>query len=60
MDKILEFINTEIKEHINSEYETDYDTAWYHTDPEICAIKMYDVGRYETLLQIKKYLEDNK
>lgn len=60
MDKILKHIEDEIKLHINSGYETDYNTAWYADDTETALNKMYDVGSYETLLQIKKYLEDNK
>lgn len=60
MDKILKYIEDEIQSHIDNEYETDYDTAWYAEDTETALNKMYDVGCYETLLQIKKYLEDNK
>lgn len=54
---LLDYINNEIKEHINSGYEIDYDKAYYEEDTEKCLSKMYNVGRYETLLELKQKIE---
>lgn len=58
MKRILEYINIEIKFHQDNGYETDYNKAYYEEDTEKCLSKMYDVGRYDTLLQVKKKIEE--
>lgn len=58
MERILKYINNEIDFHQNFGYETDFDTAFYWTDNEQGLYKMYDVGRYDTLLQVKKKIEE--
>ena len=58
MIRLLDYINKEIKEHIDSGYEVDYDKVHYEEDTEKCLSKMYDVGKYDTLLQFKRLIEE--
>lgn len=57
---LLDYINNEIKEHIDSGYCTNYDIALDQVaqNVEIGADYMYDIGRYDTLLQFKKLIEE--
>ena len=57
---LLDYINNEIKEHIDSGYKTDYDKVFYDDIVDIndFGLGMYDVGRYDTLLQFKHLIEE--
>lgn len=56
---LLRYINDEIQTHIKSGYKTDFEEVLYSdADNETLAHNTYDVGRYETLLELKKKIEE--
>lgn len=56
---LLNYIKDEIQLHIDSEYKTDFEEVLYSdVDNETLAHNMYDVGRYETLLELKEKIEE--
>lgn len=56
---LLNYIKDEIQNHIDSEYKTDFEEVLYSdVDNETLAHNMYDVGRYETLLELKEKIEE--
>lgn len=56
---LLNYIKDEIQNHIDSEYKTNFEEVLYSdVDNETLAHNMYDVGRYETLLELKEKIEE--
>lgn len=51
-DKIINLIEELIKEHIESEYCTDYEDALNELDPQTSVMYAYDAGRYEALTNL--------
>ena len=60
MNRILDYVKAEIKFHQDSGFKTDYNKAFYDdiVDINSFGLGMYDVGRYETLLELKEKIEE--
>ena len=59
MTGLLNYIYDEIQYHIDSGYKTDFkEVLNSDVDNETLAHNMYDVGRYETLLELKEKIEE--
>lgn len=54
---LLEHIKELIQEHISSDFNCDWEQITEADDYEAMIHRAYDVGRYDTLLEIKNVIE---
>lgn len=52
MKKAIELIKKLIEEHKQADYCMDYEDAENELDPQTSLMMAYDVGRYETLVNL--------